>query len=101
MPAQTSEQISRIARQTAKLIGAARELTDDDIPLDERYHAGAYGIPGWRDPDAITRTAPCSPEPALYPSGIRPTAGPRDHIHVYSGERSVRQQSMGAISETV
>ena len=22
-----------------------RELTDDDIHLDERYHAGTYGIP--------------------------------------------------------
>jgi 1-aminocyclopropane-1-carboxylate deaminase len=44
-PAQTREQVSRIARQTAKLIGVERELTDDDILLDERYHAGTYGIP--------------------------------------------------------
>jgi 1-aminocyclopropane-1-carboxylate deaminase len=44
-PAATRDQISRIARHTAKLIGAGRDLTDDDILLDERYHAGTYGIP--------------------------------------------------------
>jgi 1-aminocyclopropane-1-carboxylate deaminase len=44
-PAQTRDQIGRIARQTAGLIGVRRELTDDDICLDERYHAGTYGIP--------------------------------------------------------
>jgi 1-aminocyclopropane-1-carboxylate deaminase len=44
-PAQTRDQIGRIARQTAKLIGVQRELTDDEIRLDERYHAGTYGIP--------------------------------------------------------
>jgi len=44
-PEQTRDQIGRIARQTAKLIGVERELTDDDIQLDERYHAGTYGIP--------------------------------------------------------
>jgi 1-aminocyclopropane-1-carboxylate deaminase len=44
-PAQTRAQISRIARQTAKLIGVERELADEDIQLDERYHAGTYGIP--------------------------------------------------------
>ena len=44
-PAQTRDQIRRIAQQTATLIGVERELTDDDIHLDERYHAGTYGIP--------------------------------------------------------
>ena len=44
-PAQTREQVSRIARQTAKLIGVQRELADDEINLDERFHAGTYGIP--------------------------------------------------------
>jgi 1-aminocyclopropane-1-carboxylate deaminase len=47
-PAQTREQISRIARQTAKLIGVERDLTDDDIHLDERYHAGTLRHPGRR-----------------------------------------------------
>jgi 1-aminocyclopropane-1-carboxylate deaminase len=44
-PHETRDQVSRIARGTASLIGAARELSDDEIILDERYHAGTYGIP--------------------------------------------------------
>ncbi|MET0712186.1 MAG: 1-aminocyclopropane-1-carboxylate deaminase, partial [Jiangellaceae bacterium] len=42
--AQTREQVGRIARDTAKLIGLERELTDDEIHLDESYHAGTYGV---------------------------------------------------------
>jgi 1-aminocyclopropane-1-carboxylate deaminase len=41
----SAEQIGRIARNTASLIGVERELRDADIELDERYHAGTYGIP--------------------------------------------------------
>jgi len=52
-PAQTREQITRIARNTAKLIGLARELTDEEIHLDERYHAGTYGIPDAATLDAM------------------------------------------------
>ena len=44
-PAETREQVARIARSTAALIGLERELRDDEIVLDERYHAGTYGIP--------------------------------------------------------
>ncbi|MGW2961977.1 1-aminocyclopropane-1-carboxylate deaminase [Streptomyces sp. NPDC001220] len=44
-PAETREQVARIARRTGRLIGLQRELTVDDIELDERYHAGVYGIP--------------------------------------------------------
>jgi 1-aminocyclopropane-1-carboxylate deaminase len=44
-PAETREQVARIARQTASLIGLERDLRDDEIELDERYHAGIYGIP--------------------------------------------------------
>jgi 1-aminocyclopropane-1-carboxylate deaminase len=44
-PAQTREQITRIARRTATLIGVERELGAEEIHLDERYHAGTYGIP--------------------------------------------------------
>ncbi|MFI1863276.1 1-aminocyclopropane-1-carboxylate deaminase [Streptomyces jumonjinensis] len=47
-PERTWEQISRIARNTASLIGVERELRDTDIELDERYHAGVYGIPDER-----------------------------------------------------
>jgi 1-aminocyclopropane-1-carboxylate deaminase len=56
-PAQTRNQIARIARQTAKLIGVQRELTDADIHLDERYHAGTYGIPDDATLDAMRLAA--------------------------------------------
>ncbi|MFF5186163.1 1-aminocyclopropane-1-carboxylate deaminase [Streptomyces sp. NPDC000345] len=44
-PAETREQIARIAHRTGRLIGLTREVTVDDIELDERYHAGVYGVP--------------------------------------------------------
>ena len=44
-PAETRAQVARIARFTAKAIGIERELRDDEIILDDRYHAGIYGIP--------------------------------------------------------
>ncbi|UQU63815.1 1-aminocyclopropane-1-carboxylate deaminase [Couchioplanes caeruleus] len=44
-PAETWAQVARIARDTAALIGVGRELRDDEILLDDRYHAGTYGIP--------------------------------------------------------
>jgi 1-aminocyclopropane-1-carboxylate deaminase len=44
-PAETRDQVLRIARRTAKAIGVQRGITVDDVELDERYHAGTYGIP--------------------------------------------------------
>jgi 1-aminocyclopropane-1-carboxylate deaminase len=44
-PVETHDQIGRIARFTAKAIGLERDLRDDEIVLDDRYHAGIYGIP--------------------------------------------------------
>jgi 1-aminocyclopropane-1-carboxylate deaminase len=44
-PAETRAQVARIAGFTATAIGIERELRDDEIVLDERYHAGIYGIP--------------------------------------------------------
>jgi 1-aminocyclopropane-1-carboxylate deaminase len=44
-PAETREQVARIAQRTGQLIGVKRELTVDDVELDERYHAGVYGLP--------------------------------------------------------
>ncbi|WP_329408620.1 1-aminocyclopropane-1-carboxylate deaminase [Streptomyces sp. NBC_00704] len=44
-PARTRGQIARIAHGTGRLIGVRRELTADDVELDERYHAGVYGVP--------------------------------------------------------
>src|SRR5215218_1384917 len=52
-PAETREQVARIARNTAELMGLGRELRDDEIVLDERYHAGTYGIPDERTIEAI------------------------------------------------
>jgi 1-aminocyclopropane-1-carboxylate deaminase len=44
-PAETHAQVARIARATAALIEVGRELRDDEVVLDDRYHAGTYGIP--------------------------------------------------------
>lgn len=55
-PAETLDQVTRIARATAELIGVDRELTADEIILDDRYHAGIYGIPDEQTLDAM-RTA--------------------------------------------
>jgi 1-aminocyclopropane-1-carboxylate deaminase len=44
-PAETHAQILRIAQQTAQAIGVERALTAADVELDERFHAGVYGIP--------------------------------------------------------
>jgi 1-aminocyclopropane-1-carboxylate deaminase len=54
-PAETLEQVSRIARNTAALL-EIRDLRDDELILDERYHAGIYGIPDAQTIEAI-RTA--------------------------------------------
>jgi len=55
-PAETREQVARIARRTAELIDVGRELREDEIVLDDRWHAGIYGIPDTRTIEAI-RTA--------------------------------------------
>ncbi len=52
-PAETRDQVARIARGTAALIGVERDLRDDEIVLDDRYHAGTYGIPDEQTLDAI------------------------------------------------
>jgi 1-aminocyclopropane-1-carboxylate deaminase len=56
-PAQTREQVARIARATARLIGVERDLGDGEIELDERYHAGTYGIPDGATLDAMRLAA--------------------------------------------
>ena len=47
-PYETREQILRIARRTAGLIGLERDLRPDEVLLDDRYHGGVYGIPDER-----------------------------------------------------
>lgn len=56
-PAETRAQIARIARRTASSIGVERELREDEIELDERYHAGTYGIPDESTVDAMRLAA--------------------------------------------
>lgn len=56
-PAATRDQVGRIARFTATAIGIERDLRDDEIILDERYHAGTYGIPDEGTLDAMRPAA--------------------------------------------
>jgi len=53
-PAETREQVTRIARNTAELLGSG-EIPD--VELDDRYHAGIYGIPDKSTVDAIETCA--------------------------------------------
>jgi 1-aminocyclopropane-1-carboxylate deaminase len=52
-PVETLDQVARIARNTAALIDIGRDLRDDEIVLDARYHAGTYGIADDQTVDAI------------------------------------------------
>jgi len=52
-PRETKEQVTRIAQATAALIEVGRELRADELVLDDRYHAGTYGIPDGRTLAAI------------------------------------------------
>jgi 1-aminocyclopropane-1-carboxylate deaminase len=56
-PTQTRDQIARIARNTAELIGVERPLRDDEIELNDNYHAGTYGIPDESTLEAIRLAA--------------------------------------------
>ena len=53
-PKKTFDQVLRIAKQTAAKIGLSEDdITTEDIVLDDRYHAGCYGIPDAATVDAI------------------------------------------------
>jgi 1-aminocyclopropane-1-carboxylate deaminase len=53
-PKQTFDQVLRITKQTASRIGLSEDdISEKDVILDERYHAGTYGIPDERTLDAI------------------------------------------------
>jgi 1-aminocyclopropane-1-carboxylate deaminase len=56
-PAQTRDAVLRIARRTAELLDVERDLTAADVELDERYHAGVYGIPDAATLDAMRLAA--------------------------------------------
>lgn len=51
---QTFDQILRITKVTAAKIGLSEDdITEKDIILDDRYHAGIYGIPDQQTIDAM------------------------------------------------
>jgi 1-aminocyclopropane-1-carboxylate deaminase len=52
-PDETHAQVLRIAQYTARRLGLERQLGPDDVVLDDRYHAGTYGIPDAATLDAI------------------------------------------------
>jgi 1-aminocyclopropane-1-carboxylate deaminase len=54
---ETLEQVTRIACRTADLLDLGRDLREEDIILDDRYHAGTYGIPDERTLEAIRLAA--------------------------------------------
>jgi len=56
-PKETLDQVSRIARSTAELIGVGRQLREDEIVLDDRYHAGTYGLADGPTVEAIKMAA--------------------------------------------
>lgn len=56
-PTETREAVLRIAQRTARALGLRRELTPDDVELDERFHAGTYGIPDRVTLDAMELAA--------------------------------------------
>ena len=56
-PVETRDQVARIARRTAGAIGLGRDLREDEVILDDRYHAGVYGIPDAGTLDAMRLVA--------------------------------------------
>jgi 1-aminocyclopropane-1-carboxylate deaminase len=56
-PAQTRDQILRIARNTANLVELGREITGADVVLDERFGGPEYGLPSEGTLDAIRTSA--------------------------------------------
>lgn len=53
---QTKEQVLRIAQVTGRKIGledGVDNVTTEDVELDDRYHAGIYGVPDQQTKDAI------------------------------------------------
>ncbi|KAK4451854.1 putative 1-aminocyclopropane-1-carboxylate deaminase [Podospora aff. communis PSN243] len=51
---QTFDQVLRIAKQTGTKIGLGEgDVTEADIILDDRYHAGIYGVPDAQTIEAI------------------------------------------------
>jgi len=56
-PAETHAQVARIAAATGELIGVREPIAEADVELDDRYHAGIYGIPDEQTLDAMRLAA--------------------------------------------
>ena len=52
-PAQTKEQVWRIAKSTAELVDLGQEIEEDDVVLDARFGGPEYGIPNEGTIEAI------------------------------------------------
>ncbi len=52
----TRDQVERIARNTAELIGVGRDLRDDEITVLEGWAGDVYGVPVQSTLDAIRLT---------------------------------------------
>ncbi|MGM1064096.1 1-aminocyclopropane-1-carboxylate deaminase [Saccharothrix sp. Mg75] len=50
-PCDTRNQVLRIARNTADLLGV--EVAESEVVLDDRWHEGVYGVPGESTVDAM------------------------------------------------
>lgn len=44
-PEATKAEVMKIARATAQMLDESLVVNDEDVVLDERFHAGIYGIP--------------------------------------------------------
>ncbi len=56
-PAQTRDQVLRIARRTAELVELGRPIVEADVVLDERYAYPEYGLPSQETLEAIRMCA--------------------------------------------
>lgn len=56
-PQQTKEQVWRIARNTAKLVGLDKEIEEKDVILDARFGGPEYGLPNEGTLEAIRLVA--------------------------------------------
>ena len=56
-PEETRAQVLKIARNTAEIVGLDREITDEDVILEDAYAGERYGIPTQETLEAIRLTA--------------------------------------------
>lgn len=59
-PAATHAQVLRIARNTAQMLDESIEIREKDVILDERFHAGVYGIPDETTIEAMKCESSCN-----------------------------------------